>query len=57
MKVRACPSRRSSVCMLTLRLVQVFGMEAGVGAALFVLIIPALQIFGGRLRERFSVKH
>ncbi|GJN87833.1 hypothetical protein Rhopal_000788-T1 [Rhodotorula paludigena] len=36
---------------------KVFGMEAGVGAALFVLIIPALQVFGGRLRERFSVKH
>ncbi|GAA6000919.1 hypothetical protein JCM10207_004719 [Rhodosporidiobolus poonsookiae] len=35
----------------------VFGMEAGVGAALFVLIIPALQKFGPALRHRFSVKH
>ena len=35
----------------------VFGMEAGVGVALFVLIVPVLQLYGGRLRERFSVKH
>ncbi|BGP13222.1 hypothetical protein JCM10213_005008 [Rhodosporidiobolus nylandii] len=36
---------------------KVFGMEAGVGAALFVLIIPALQYYGAGLRHRFSVKH
>ncbi|BGP37217.1 hypothetical protein JCM10449v2_001122 [Rhodotorula kratochvilovae] len=35
----------------------VFGMEAGVGVALFVLTVPVLQLYGGRLRERFSVKH
>ncbi|GAA5826175.1 hypothetical protein JCM11251_007194 [Rhodosporidiobolus azoricus] len=35
----------------------VFGMEAGVGAGLFLLIIPALQFYGSKLRHRFSVKH
>ncbi|GAA5924151.1 uncharacterized protein JCM15063_005558 [Sporobolomyces koalae] len=34
-----------------------FGMEAGVGAGLFVVIIPLLQIFGPQLRARFSVRH
>ncbi|GAA6030002.1 hypothetical protein JCM8097_009209 [Rhodosporidiobolus ruineniae] len=36
---------------------KVFGMEAGTGAALFVLIVPTLQYFGPALRHRFSVKH
>ncbi|GAA6061104.1 hypothetical protein JCM10212_006135 [Sporobolomyces blumeae] len=35
----------------------VFGMEAGVGAGLFLVIVPILQIYGGRFRARFSVKH
>ncbi|GAA5873270.1 hypothetical protein JCM16303_001076 [Sporobolomyces ruberrimus] len=34
-----------------------FGMEAGIGAGLFLVIVPFLQIFGGRLRARFSVHH
>lgn len=34
---------------------KVFGTEAGVAAALFVLIVPALQVYGRRLRARFSV--
>ncbi|GAA6008592.1 hypothetical protein JCM11491_003359 [Sporobolomyces phaffii] len=34
-----------------------FGMEAGVGAALCVVIIPILLIFGSKLRARFSVHH
>ena len=36
---------------------RVFGLEAGVGAALFVLTVPVLQVYGSRIRARFSVKH
>ncbi|KAI5474863.1 Mfs transporter [Pseudohyphozyma bogoriensis] len=36
---------------------KVFGMEAGVAAGLFLLIIPFLQIKGPALRHKFSVKH
>ncbi|GAA5850501.1 hypothetical protein JCM5353_004758 [Sporobolomyces roseus] len=35
----------------------VFGMEAGVAAGLFLAIVPTLQIFGPRIRARFSVHH
>ncbi|KAK0192767.1 major facilitator superfamily domain-containing protein [Armillaria mellea] len=34
---------------------QTFGCEAAIVAGLFVLIIPAMQIYGRNLRERFSV--
>ncbi|KAK0452396.1 major facilitator superfamily domain-containing protein [Armillaria borealis] len=34
---------------------QTFGCEAAIVAGLFVLIIPAMQIYGRSLRERFSV--
>ncbi|KAK0495907.1 major facilitator superfamily domain-containing protein [Armillaria luteobubalina] len=34
---------------------QTFGCEAAIVAGLFVLIIPAIQIYGRNLRERFSV--
>ncbi|TKA57187.1 hypothetical protein B0A53_01143 [Rhodotorula sp. CCFEE 5036] len=33
---------------------RVFGMEAGVGAGLFILVIIPLQIYGRRLRNRFA---
>ncbi|ESK90816.1 mfs transporter [Moniliophthora roreri MCA 2997] len=33
---------------------QTFGVEAAIVIGLFFLIVPALQIFGGRLRQRFS---
>ncbi|KAK7031279.1 hypothetical protein VNI00_013530 [Paramarasmius palmivorus] len=33
---------------------QTFGVEAAIVVGLFILIVPALQIFGQRLRERFS---
>ncbi|GAA5894805.1 uncharacterized protein JCM6883_002215 [Sporobolomyces salmoneus] len=34
-----------------------FGMEAGIGAGLFAICIPTLQIYGARLRAKFPVKH
>ncbi|GAA5936907.1 hypothetical protein JCM3775_002741 [Rhodotorula graminis] len=36
---------------------KVFAMEGAVGAGLCLLIVPALQVYGSRLRARFSVKH
>lgn len=36
---------------------KVFAMEGAVGAGLFLLIVPFLQVYGSRLRARFSVKH
>ncbi|BGP22109.1 mfs transporter [Rhodotorula toruloides] len=35
---------------------RVFGLEAGVGAALFVFIVIPLQFFGPSIRRRFSVQ-
>ncbi|OBZ77626.1 Snurportin-1 [Grifola frondosa] len=34
---------------------QTFGVEAAIVVALFFLIVPALQLKGARLRERFSI--
>lgn len=35
---------------------RVFGLEAGVGAALFIVIVIPLQFFGPAIRRRFSVQ-
>ncbi|KAM0745607.1 MFS general substrate transporter [Meredithblackwellia eburnea MCA 4105] len=36
---------------------QVFGMEAGIGVGLFLVIVPFLQWKGAYLRSKFSVHH